>query len=86
MDLAQGGDDLGVRDLRPQLLELVGHDQHHVLDVVVELGRLVLVVDARLADLVGEQAGQDRDRRRGRPPSRTWRPSGPAIVSGAKSP
>ena len=41
VDLAQGGDDLGVRDLGAQLLELVGHDEHHVLDVVVELGRLV---------------------------------------------
>ena len=62
MDLAQRGDDLGVRDLGPQLLELVGHDQHHALDVVVELGRLVVLVDARLADLVREQAGEDRDR------------------------
>ena len=55
VDLAQGGDDLGVRDLRAQLLQLGGHDRHHVLDVVVELRGLVLVGDARLADLVGQQ-------------------------------
>ena len=44
-----------------QLLQLVFDHGHDVLDVVVELRRLVLVADARLADLVGEQAGEDRD-------------------------